>query len=120
MPKLELILDRGSKTTHLALADSMEAKIGDGTKPDMKVFGKVKNVSDVDFTSVELLYPPIVQSKASSTGYDTRFSAVSTEDQMSHAGIILVAVGMKYKGYCANMARTFLVDATKVSACLHY
>ncbi|KAG8901329.1 FACT complex subunit spt16 [Tulasnella sp. 403] len=113
VPKLELILDRGSKTTHQALADSIEAKLGDGSKPDMKVFGKAKNAADIDFTSVEFLYPPIVQSKASSTGYDIRFSASSTEDQMSHEGILLVALGMKYKGYCANMARTFLVDATK-------
>ncbi len=93
----------------------MEGKIGDGSKPDMKVFNKVKNLADVDFTSVDLLYPPIVQRKATRTGYDIRFSAMSSEDQMSHEGIILVAVGMKYKGYCANMARSFLVDATKVS-----
>ncbi|KIO31093.1 hypothetical protein M407DRAFT_19971 [Tulasnella calospora MUT 4182] len=113
VPKLELILDRGSKTTHQALADSMDAKLGDGTKPDMRVFGKAKNASDIDFTSMEFIYPPIVQSKSSSSGYDIRFSAMSTEDQMSHEGIILVALGMKYRGYCANMARTFLVDAKK-------
>ncbi|KAG8920577.1 FACT complex subunit spt16 [Tulasnella sp. 417] len=113
VPKLELILDRGSKTTHQALADSMDAKLGDGTKPDMRVFGKAKNASDIDFTSMEFIYPPIVQSKSSSSGYDIRFSAMSTEDQMSHEGVILVALGMKYRGYCANMARTFLVDAKK-------
>lgn len=114
VPKLELILDRGSKTTHQALADSIDAKLGDGAKPDMRVFGKAKNASEIDFTSMEFIYPPIVQSKTSSSGYDIRFSAMSTEDQMGHEGIILVSLGMKYRGYCANMARTFLVDANKV------
>lgn len=80
----------------------------------MRVFGKAKNASDIDFTSMEFIYPPIVQSKTSSSGYDIRFSAMSTEDQMGHEGIILVSLGMKYRGYCANMARTFLVDGNKV------
>ncbi|KAG9016211.1 FACT complex subunit spt16 [Tulasnella sp. JGI-2019a] len=113
VPKLELILDRGSKTTHQALADSIEARIGDGSKPDMKVFSKAKSPTEIDFTSVEFVYPPIVQSNSTSGGYDVKFSAMSTDDPMSHEGILLVAIGLKYKGYSANMARTFLVDAKK-------
>ena len=92
----------------------MEARLGDGTKPDMKVFGKAKNPGDIDFTSVEFVYPPIIQSQSTSTGYDIKFSAVSSTDNMAHEGVLIVAVGMKYKGYCANMARTFLVDTSKV------
>lgn len=114
VPKLELILDRESKTSHQQLADSIDAKLGDGTKPDMRVFGKAKNANDIDFTSMEFIYPPIVQSQSSAGGYDIRFSATSTEDPMSHKGVILVSLGMKYRGYCANLARTFLVDANKV------
>ncbi|KAG8964979.1 FACT complex subunit spt16 [Tulasnella sp. 419] len=113
VPKLELILDRGSSVTHQALSDQVEARLGDGTKPDMKVFSKAKNADEIDFTSVEFVYPPIVQSKSASSGYDIKYSAVSTTDNMSHEGILLVAIGMKYKGYCANIARTFLVDASK-------
>lgn len=115
VPKLELILDREAKTTHMALADSIEAKLGGGTKPDMRVFNKAKNAADIDFTSVEFVYPPIVQSKATKAGYDIRFSAVSSDEQMAHDGVILVAIGMKYKGYCANVGRSFLVNASKVS-----
>jgi nucleosome binding factor SPN SPT16 subunit len=33
---------------------------------------------------------------------------------MAHQGVLLVAVGMRYKGYCANLGRTFMVDPTKV------
>lgn len=33
---------------------------------------------------------------------------------MAHKGVLLVAVGMRYKGYCANVGRTFVVDPTKV------
>lgn len=32
---------------------------------------------------------------------------------MAHKGVVLVSVGIKYKGYCANLGRTFIVDPTK-------
>jgi len=33
---------------------------------------------------------------------------------MSHKGVFLVSLGMRYKGYCANLGRTFIVDPDKV------
>jgi nucleosome binding factor SPN SPT16 subunit len=35
---------------------------------------------------------------------------------MAHQGVLLVSVGMRYKGYCANLGRSFIVDPTKVSS----
>ena len=32
---------------------------------------------------------------------------------MAHKGVLLVSVGMRYKGYCANVGRTFVVDPSK-------
>ena len=33
---------------------------------------------------------------------------------MVHKGVLLVSLGMRYKGYCANLGRTFIVDPSKV------
>lgn len=37
-------------------------------------------------------------------------------DDMAHKGVLLVALGMRYKGYCANLGRSFIVDPSKVCA----
>ena len=36
---------------------------------------------------------------------------------MAHKGVLLVAVGLRYKGYCANVGRSFIVDPSKVVLC---
>lgn len=38
---------------------------------------------------------------------------------MAHKGVLLVALGMRYKGYCANLGRSFIVDPSKVSPILN-
>ena len=48
-------------------------------------------------------------------GYDLRSSAESSTDNMAHKGVLLVALGIRYKGYCANLGRSFIVDPSKVS-----
>lgn len=68
----------------------------------------------VDYNSAEFIYTPIIQSRSTANGYDLRSSAESTPDLLAHKGVVLVSVGMKYKGYCANLGRTFIVDPTKV------
>ena len=68
----------------------------------------------VDWDSTEFCYAPIVQSRGTSTGYDLRANAESSMDMMAHKGVLLVAVGMRYKAYCSNVGRTFIVDPSKV------
>ncbi|KDQ13142.1 hypothetical protein BOTBODRAFT_66895 [Botryobasidium botryosum FD-172 SS1] len=112
--KLELLLDRQTKISHALLAEQVEARLGDGQKPpDMKVFGKSKHLGDADFGAVETIYTPVIQSRNSAGGYDLKPSAESTEDNVAHQGIILASIGIKYKGYCAQVGRSFLVDPTK-------
>ena len=41
-------------------------------------------------------------------------TAESSPEDMSHKGVFLVSLGMRYKGYCANLGRTFIVDPDKV------
>ncbi|KAI0709021.1 FACT complex subunit SPT16 [Earliella scabrosa] len=117
-PKLETILDREAKISHEAFATQIEARIGygEGDKakgPDMKVWSKGRGLNDVDWGSTEFCYPPIIQSQSSSSGYDISPTAESTQDDISHKGVLLVAVGMRYKSYCANLGRSFIVDPSK-------
>lgn len=56
----------------------------------------------------------MIQSRSSRGGYDLKPSAESSDDNVAHQGIILASIGMKYKGYCAQVGRSFLVDPSKV------
>ncbi|KIK06643.1 hypothetical protein K443DRAFT_674303 [Laccaria amethystina LaAM-08-1] len=114
-PKLESILDKESKTTHDMFAAQIEARLGSGEGdsakgPDMKVWSRFKGHPDIDFPSVEFCYPPIVISKSSKSGYDLRYTVESSDDNIAHKGVLLVALGLRYKSYCTNIARTFIVD----------
>ncbi|KAJ6500436.1 FACT complex subunit SPT16 [Mycena sanguinolenta] len=115
--KLESILDKESKITHETLSAQIEARLGSGEgdnarPPDAKVWNKAKGLSDMDWSLVEFCYPPIIISRSSSSGYDLRYTVESTTDLISHKGVLLVAFGLKYKSYCANVGRTFIVDPT--------
>ena len=56
--------------------------------------------------AVNSCFSPIIQSGGK---YDIRVSALSNGDVLS-SDIILCSLGAKYKEYCANVSRTFLVD----------
>lgn len=134
--KLETILDRETKISHDQFATQIEARLGSGEGesakgPDMKVWGKGRGINDVsdtkhltpslhlfspqvDWLSTEFCYSPIIQSRSSAGGYDLKPTAESSPDDMSHKGVFLVSLGMRYKGYCANLGRTFIVDPDKV------
>ncbi|KAF8275222.1 FACT complex subunit SPT16 [Lactarius quietus] len=116
--KLETILDRETKISHDQFATQIEARLGSGEGesakgPDMKVWGKGRGINDVDWLSTEFCYSPIIQSRSSAGGYDLKPTAESSPDDMSHKGVFLVSLGMRYKGYCANLGRTFIVDPDK-------
>jgi FACT complex subunit SPT16 len=117
IPKLETILDSQSKIAHSRLAEYLENRLGnvDGSKgPDMRVFSKSKHLGDVDWTMVEVTYAPVIQSRGTKTGYDLKPSAQSSDDNLASTGTVLCSIGIKYKGYCAQIGRSFLVDPTKV------
>jgi nucleosome binding factor SPN SPT16 subunit len=59
---------------------------------------------------VELCYPFVVQSGGD---YDTAWTADSNDALLSYSpsGVILVQLGCRYKSYCANVGRTYLIDA---------
>ncbi|KAL0947324.1 hypothetical protein HGRIS_013443 [Hohenbuehelia grisea] len=111
--KLETILDKEAKISHENFSAQIESRLGSENKgPDMKVWSKGKGLQNVDWESTEFCYPPIIQSRSTKSGYDLKTTAQASEDNIAHKGVLLVAFGMRYKTYCANVGRTFIVDPT--------
>ncbi|KAG5457858.1 MAG: FACT complex subunit-domain-containing protein, partial [Olpidium bornovanus] len=64
--------------------------------------------TQVDPDYLDFAYTPIIQSGGK---YDLRSSAVSTSDTL-HAGTIVCSLGIRYKQYCSNVGRTYMVNPT--------
>jgi nucleosome binding factor SPN SPT16 subunit len=65
----------------------------------------------VDFQSVEFVYVPQIQSSAS--GYTLKLLNEPSPTNIAFKGVIITAIGLKYKAYCANVSRTYIVDPTR-------
>ncbi|KAJ3276374.1 FACT complex subunit spt16 [Terramyces sp. JEL0728] len=98
------LIDQGKKVKHELLADSLER-----THTDERKRAKLKVPDDINWKLVEWCYPPIIQSGGK---YDLKPSAQSN-DQNLHAGTILCSFGARYKSYCSNIGRTFLINPEK-------
>lgn len=100
VPKLENVIDEEKKITHSSLMDETEKAILEPLKAGVKL--KTENV--------DICYPPIFQSGGD---FDLRPSAASNDELLHYdpASVIICAVGSRYKSYCSNVARTFLIDA---------
>uniref|UniRef100_A0AAY4BU75 FACT complex subunit n=1 Tax=Denticeps clupeoides TaxID=299321 RepID=A0AAY4BU75_9TELE len=92
------IVDADEKVRHSKLAESVEKAIEDR-----------KYLGGVDPSTVEMCYPPIIQSGGN---YSLKFSVVSDKNHM-HFGAITCAMGIRYKSYCSNLVRTLMVDPTQ-------
>jgi len=97
--RLEEIIEEESTITHEALAQEIEQILEDPNKIKL----------NVPTSDVQSCYFPIVQSGGN---YDIRVSALSNSDKLS-PDVIVVSLGARYKLYCSNIARTFLVDPPK-------
>ncbi|KAK9074443.1 hypothetical protein SSX86_007041 [Deinandra increscens subsp. villosa] len=100
VPKLEKVIDEEKKVTHSSLMDDTEKAILEPTRI------KVKLKAD----NVDICYPPIFQSGGN---FDLRPSATSNDDHLYYdsPSVIICALGSRYNSYCANVARTFLIDS---------
>lgn len=92
------IVDADDKVRHSKLAESVE-----------KAIEEKRYLSGVDPSTVEMCYPPIIQSGGN---YSLKFSVVSDKNHM-HFGAITCAMGIRYKSYCSNLVRTLMVDPTQ-------
>ncbi|KAF7824947.1 FACT complex subunit SPT16-like [Senna tora] len=88
------------KVAHSTLMDETEKAILEPSKVNCKL--KAENV--------DICYPPIFQSGGE---FDLKPSAVSNNELLHYdsTSVIICAVGARYKSYCSNIARTFLIDA---------
>lgn len=97
--KMEEVIDSEKPITHEELATYVEEILEDPSKISLKVPKE----------DVSSCYFPIVQSGGT---YDLKLSAQSTSERLSH-DVITVSLGARYRSYCSNLARTFLVDPPK-------
>ncbi|XP_026545907.1 FACT complex subunit SPT16-like, partial [Notechis scutatus] len=93
-PVMEIV-DADEKVRHSKLAESVE-----------KAIEEKKYLSGADPFTVEMCYPPIIQSGGT---YNLKFSVVS-EKSYIHFGTVTCAMGIRYKSYCSNLVRTLMVD----------
>lgn len=106
-------VDEELKITNAKLSDKIENKIDD-TKflkkisPDLASLCPPKHKFSVDF--LDWTYSPIIQSGSK---FDLKVSALSSNDQLSGKGSILASCGIRYKNYCSNVTRTFLIDPSE-------
>ncbi|BES95500.1 FACT complex subunit (SPT16/CDC68) [Nesidiocoris tenuis] len=89
------IIDSDKKVKHSKLVEGIEAALSDK-----------KYIGNLDTSNLEMCYPPIIQSGGN---YSLKFSATSDKNNL-HFGAIVCTLGARYKSYCSNIARTFLVD----------
>ena len=97
--RLEEIIEEESTITHDELAGEIDKILEDPNKINLKL----------PESDVSPCYYPIIQSGGK---YDIRISAQSTTDKLK-PDIIIASLGARYKMYCSNIARTFLVDPPK-------
>lgn len=109
--EMMVVVDEELKTKNSDLADKIEAKIDSNKWYSKNDLGKKLLASDKEFDPdlVDWCYSPIVQSGGD---YDLKPSASSNDKQLVGDGVILASVGLRYKLYCSNIARTFLIDPT--------
>lgn len=89
------IIDRDRKVKHAKLAEGVEQAMTDK-----------KYVGSYDPQQIEPCYPPIIQSGGN---YALKFSVSSDKNPM-HFGAIVCCMGVRYKNYCSNICRTFMVN----------
>lgn len=103
--KVLTCVDEGRKSSHSALADDIESFVMNHMS---RVKGELPSGVNIEF--LDICYPPIIQSGGS---YSLKPSAVSNDENISCGkGFILCSMGLRYRSYCANMARTFIIDGT--------
>lgn len=103
------LVDNETKTTNVDISDKLDKKIDSNRWYTRSALGKKTLQSNKEFDPelIDWCYSPIVQSGGE---YDLRPSALSTEKRFVGDGTIISSLGLRYKNYCSNIARTFMID----------
>ncbi|KAI8465881.1 MAG: global transcription factor [Monoraphidium minutum] len=98
--RLEEIIDQEKNTKHSKLSEIVEGVVTEPTKIGVKLRAE----------NCDIAYPPVFQSGGR---FDLKLSASSDDANLAQEGVITVALGTRYSSYCANIARTYIVDGSK-------
>ncbi len=110
LDEMSNILDQDKKIRHSALADKVFSKLEDAKFwKTVELPNRQKMPADFDPEQLDWILGPIVQSGGK---FDLKWQTDS-DDQPLHPGIIVAAMGLRYKSYCSQIARTFMVDPNK-------
>jgi nucleosome binding factor SPN SPT16 subunit len=110
LEEMSNILDQEKKVKHSALADKVDKKLDDEKFwKTVELPNKSKLPSDLDPAQLDWILGPIIQSGGK---YDLKMQTDVNNDVL-HPGIIIAAMGLRYKSYCSSIARTYLVDPNK-------
>ncbi|AET37458.1 chromatin-remodeling protein SPT16 Ecym_1211 [Eremothecium cymbalariae DBVPG len=106
-------VDEELHITNAKLSEKIEHKIDESRflkklSADMLAVYPKGEKFDVNF--LDWAYSPIVQSGSK---FDLRVSARSSNEQLDGNGCILASCGIRYKNYCSNISRTFLIDPSE-------
>ncbi|CAO3701202.1 unnamed protein product [Rhizopus stolonifer] len=106
VPEMSTLIDEEKPITHEKLSDMTESAL-----EDPKLVARIKLPPEVENKEeLDWCYTPIIQSGGK---YDLRSSAASNSEKL-YPGAILCSLGVRFKFYCSNISRTFLIDPTKV------
>ncbi|KAF5117592.1 hypothetical protein DV454_001076 [Geotrichum candidum] len=100
------IINEERKVTHSKLSQNVEAKLDDNS-----FFVKnLKLGNNFDPMQLDWCYSPVIESRGD---FDLKPSAMSNNDVL-YGGTIITFLGLRYKSYCSNIGRTYLIDPTKL------
>lgn len=104
------ILDQDKKVRHSALADQVEKMLDDRKFwKTVELPNKSKLPAEFDPDQLDWVLGPLVQSGGK---FDLKWQTEVNNENLK-PGIIIAALGLRYKSYCSSVARTFLVDPNK-------
>jgi nucleosome binding factor SPN SPT16 subunit len=109
--EMQNVIDSGTAISHEKMSSILENKL-----LSEKERAKLKLPADLVLDLTDWSYTPIIQSGGK---YDLKPSAISNGDKL-HAGTILCSLGGRYKSYCTNISRTYLVDPEKVCYVIYF
>ncbi|WEJ94943.1 FACT complex subunit spt16 [Yamadazyma tenuis] len=104
------IVDEETKISHAKLSDQIENRIDNPRWFAQSDLGKRLLSGKVDPDQIEWCYNPIIQSGRE---FDLKPSAQSNNKNLVGDGAILCSIGLRYRNYCSNIGRTFLINPTK-------
>ena len=99
--RVEGVVNEETKVSHAKLSEECEDAILDPAKK--------LGLKDIEADDVDICYPPILQSGGE---YELKMSAQSTDKKL-HYGVVAISLGARHTQYCANIARTLMIDPTK-------